>query len=219
MTTATRTVRDAIDQGLFLAGIRSPGENAASEDAAEAAKVLDAMLKEWQAFGHSLWTKTAGSLALTASTAEYTLDPVRPLQIESARLKTSDGNEISMTRMTREEYDSLPIKSTTGLPTQFYYDRQREAARFYVWPTLDTDNGETVEYTYIREIEDMTDLNAVLDVPGEWWSAVTYNLGQRLIEAYGLQGNPLIAQRAQLLLNRALAFDREGSVFFGGFDD
>lgn len=215
--TATRTVRQIVTQALRKSGILAFGETAAAEDADAAKDELDAMLKSWQAMGYNLWTKTSGSHTMTA-TAAQTLTPVRPLSILSCRFKeSSSATELVMTRMTRDEYDSLPDKTTTGTPTMFYYDRQREAARLYVWPILSSVTAQTLEYTYDRELEDIASLNDIIDVPGEWWDAVVYNLAARIQESIPMVGqSPLVAQRAAQLLRQAAAFDQEESVFFAG---
>lgn len=212
--TGTKTVEDLTTQALRKARIAGIGEIPASDDSSQAIEELNMMLKGWQNDGLNLWTKTGGSLTLTTA-ASYTLSPVRPLRILSARFReTATSNEIPMTEMMRDEYDELPNKSTTGTPTQFYYDRQREAALFYIWPILSAATAETVQFTYTREIEDMTSTSDTVDVPGEWWETVVYGLAARLIETYGLQ-NPNVTQRAEMLYFDALAFDREGSICFG----
>jgi hypothetical protein len=212
-TTGTQTVRDVVKAALRKARVTGFGEAPDADDAEVAMDELNFMLKGWQNRRYNLWTKTAGSLALTTA-AVYTLDPVRPLRILSARFKRN-GIEVPMQRMTRDEYDELPNKATTGQPTQFYYDRQREAARFYVWPVLATAAGETIEYTYDRELEDVTSLDDTLDMPGEWWDAVVYGLAVRMLETLNMPAPQTLILRAEYLLETALADDREGSVFFG----
>jgi len=213
--TGTKTVRAICTSALRKAQVVGMDETPSGSDMAEAVELLNMMLKAWQMSGFNIWTYTSASLALTTA-ASYTLDPVRPMQIITARLKRG-GIELPMQDMTRQEYDNLPQKASTGLPTQFYYDRQREAAKLYVWPVLATAGGETIEYTYEREFEDVTDPDSELDVPSEWWEATLYGLGARIAESYMMM-TPLsiLATRAQSTLEAALQFDREGSVFFAG---
>lgn len=213
-TTDVKTVRQVVTQAMRKSGILAFGEDAEADEADAVRDELEIMLKGWQNAGYNLWTKTAMSLTLTTAAA-YTLDPVRPLRILSARLKRN-GTEIPMEQMTRDEYDSLPVKTTTGQPTQFYYDRQREAARLYVWPVLSSASGETVEITYDRELEDIANLSDAIDVPGEWLDAVVYNLAARIGETVPSERTPAIMARARQLLSDAMGFDREGSVYFAG---
>lgn len=213
VTTGTQTVRSIVTAALRKARVVGFGQTPDADEAEAAMQELNFMLKAWQNRRYNLWTKTAGSLTLTTA-AVYTMDPVRPLRILSARLKRG-GVEIPMQRMTRDEYDELPVKTTTGTPTQFYYDRQREAARLYIWPVLASASGETIEYTYDRELEDVTDLDDTLDMPGEWWDAVVYGLAVRILETLALPAPQTLLLRAEMLLETALADDREGSIFFG----
>jgi hypothetical protein len=175
------------------------------------------MLKAWQNKRYNLWTTASQTLNLTTA-ASYDLDPVRPIRIYSARLNNG-STETPMVELTRQEYDDLPVKTTTGTPTQFYYDKQREAAKFYVWPVLSSAAGQTVEITYEREIEDQTNLNASPDVPGEWWEAVVYNLAERMLDDFEIEGaitTQRVMKRAKESLDDALGSDVEESVFFAG---
>lgn len=211
--TGTKTVQDIVTAAFVKSGISGFGDTPPADEAKDGMDELNVMLKGWQAQPGFVWAKERMSLTLSTA-SEYTLNPVRPLEVLSARLKRS-GIETPMTKLTGDEYDLLPNKSSTGLPTQFYYDRQKEAAKLYVWPVLATANGETVEITYTREVEDITSLSQIIDVPAEWWDAVIYNLAARLQETAPMASHsPLVPQRAQALLDQNLAFDQEDSVFF-----
>jgi len=216
-TTGTLTVRDVVTRALRKAGICGIGDNPSADDAQTAMEELDMMLKSWQNEGYNLWTKTSMSHTLTTSAAQ-TLDPVRPLRILSCRYKASaSASELPMVRLMRGEYDALPNKTTTGTPTQFYYDRQREAARLYVWPLLSSATGQTLEITYDRELEDIASLNDTLDMPSEWYQATVYGLAALMMETVPVRSqDQRITQRAMMLLNKAGAFDQEQSVFFAG---
>jgi hypothetical protein len=213
--TATYTNRQICEDALRKIGVLAIDESATADDIATAERALFRLLKGWQNKGANIWVIASQSVTLTTA-AEYTLDPVRPLEIMQVNYKAS-GRETPMLRMTREEYDSLPVKTTTGTPTNWHYDRQREAARLYIWPVLSAASGETLEITYRREIEDV-DLNDAADVPAEWYDATVYNLASRLMDEYGINNNRVL-QMAMKLEQEALAFDREGSVFFGGYGE
>ena len=165
----------------------------------------------WQNRGLNLWGVTAMSVAATTA-ASYTLTP-RPLEILGIRYKNG-VNELPMWQMTRQEYDDLPNKSSTGTPTTFYFNRQRETATITVWPVLAVTGTATFEISYQREFEDV-DLDTAPDVPGEYWEAMVYGLAARLADDYSVDGRTVTA-RAEEELRLALAFDREGSLYFHG---
>lgn len=213
-TTGTYTARDLITDAYRKVGIVAEDEAMTADQAATGVREMNRMLKGWQNKGVNLWAKSSQTLTLTTA-ASYSLNPVRPIRILSARF-TRSGIETPIQEMTRDEYDRLPVKTSTGQPTSFHYDRQREAALFYVWPVLAVASGETVKITYEREFDDQTDLDTVPDVPGEWWDALLYNLADRLQDNHPGIDNPKVTARAGALLDDALAGDREGSIFFGG---
>ena len=211
--TETFTVGEIVDAALRKIGVVAIDEAASADDTAAAVSSLNWMLKGWQRKKWLTWTYASGSLALTTA-ASYALAPVRPIRILNARLKQSSGIEIPMVRLTRDEYDTLPDKTTTGIPTQFHYDRQRETAQFIIWPVLSAPSGETVEYTYEREIEDISGTPDTLDIPVEWAECVIYSLASRLADDYALNV-PKVDARAAQLFEELMAEDREESVFLG----
>lgn len=211
VTTTTDTCRDIVSDALRKIGVVSIDEPMNADQAQHGMRALNRLLKSWQNKGYDLWAATSQSVVLTTAAA-HTLNPARPLQILSCRFKKS-GIERPMQSMTRDEYDNLPLKTAQGIPTTYYYDRQREAARLYVWPVLAVAAGETLEITFTREFEDMG-LDDAPDVPTEWYEAVVYGLGARLADDYMISANNVVA-RAEAELQQALAFDREGSIFFG----
>lgn len=213
-TTATQTVQDIITDALLDLEVGSIGTAANATLAAHAVRALNRVMKAWQLDDAAPgFLKASQTLTLTTA-ASYTLNPERPIRILSARFKRN-GQEIPMIRLTRDEYDNLPVKTTTGTPTQFYYDRQKEDALLYVWPVLASASGETVEITYEREFEDVN-INDDIDLPGEWWDVAVLQTASRLVHAYGSEAaKQSIPMRAEMALNKALGAAVDGeSVYF-----
>jgi hypothetical protein len=210
--TGTITTRELIEDALRKIGVVAFDEPMTADQSASGLRAWNRLLKSWQNRGYNLWAVDSQTVTLTTA-ASYTLSPVRPMRILNARL-VRNGIETPMTPMTRQEYDAMPVKASTGLPTQFYYDRQREAAVFYIWPVLAVAGGETIKITFEREAEDQTDINAAPDIPGEWWEAAVYGLAARMADDYS-RNVPNVIARAEEELRLALADDREESVFFG----
>jgi len=215
--TATETVGDLVTDALLYIEAATLGQSPEAAEMALGIRTLNRMMKAWQMRGYSRFFNTSTSLALTTA-ASYTMTIVRPINIRSARLKINDI-ETPMFEMTQNEYDELPNKASTGLPTQFLYDRQREAALLYVWPLLASASGETIEMTIEREYEDVTSSTEIIDIPVEGYEAVVFNLGSRLSHVFGnADRRQLIHMEAREKLDDFLAGDVEGSVFFRGGD-
>lgn len=216
--TGTVTNLDICVSALRKAGVTAQDEAPTAYDIDLAKDTLDRMLKAWQNLDIDLFTVASQSVTLTTA-ANYTLSPVRPLDVRQVNYKSTSGIETPMIEMTREEYDSLPDKTSTGIPTSWYYDRQKENATLSIWPAMSSVSGETLEITYTREINDVA-LDAAADLPGEWWDAAVYGLAARLSDDYDI--NPTksatLERKAAIYLDNALRFDREVSVFFASDD-
>lgn len=214
--TATSNVRALCTAALRLAGVASPGEAPDADDMGLAVEQLNWMLKSIEP-EDAMWLRASQTVALAADTAAYALTgPARPLRVLSARYVDANGTALPMERMTREEYDALPIKTTRGVPTTFMVDRAREQMTIYVWPVLASRTTETLALTVIREIEDVTSANDALDLPAEWYDAALYGLADRLCDFYGVQDRrAMLAARAAEKLRDARAQAMPESVFMG----
>jgi hypothetical protein len=213
--TGTTTYRTLIQDALLDIEAATLGQTPTAAEAELCLRHLNRLVKSWQLEEGPLdFLVTSQSVTATTGT-NVTLSPVRPLRILNARLKQSSGIEIPMFRMTRQEYDELPQKTSTGTPTNFYYDRQKESALFYVWPVFASVTTETYEITYEREWEDITNLDATADFPAEWWNALVLNIGARVAHTFGsAERRPTIRAEAYDALQRALGGSVTESVYF-----
>lgn len=192
------------------------GQSVGADDMTRALRELNVMLKGWQTAGPNLWRLTEATQTLTSGNGTYTLSTTKPVTIAEARYRDTAGRDMPMQELTRNEYLELPDKSSSGIPTCWYYDRQRDAGVLYVWPVLATATTQAIRYSYVRRIEDIDDANNDLDVPPEYIDLIGYNLAARLLDNYGLNDGPSqrILQRAALLVQQARDHDRESVVRF-----
>lgn len=211
-TTGTYTNLEICEDALIKAGILGIGEPAQADDIQLVLRNLNRMLKAWQNRGAASWLYERQSVTLTTA-ASYTMSPARPARIINVNIKRG-GIETPMQELTRTEYETLPLKTSSGVPTCWHYSKGRTAPLIYIWPVLATASGETLEITYEREIEDVV-LTAVSDIPSEWYDAAVYGLAARIGSDYMAENSNIVA-RAEIEFNQAMAADREGSVFFAG---
>ena len=209
-TDQTYSCLEICTAALRKIGVVSVDEPAQADEIEAARDALNRMLKAWQNRGYNLWAFSSESVAATTGPV-HSLTAGRVLEIQSVRVKRN-GIETPMRQMNRNEYDTIPQKSSTGYPTQYYFNRQRETSTFVVWPVFASVSGETFEVTYIRELEDV-ELADPVDVPSEWYDATVYGLAARLLDEYAVN-RPNVVARAEEELRLALAYDREGSVYF-----
>lgn len=121
----------------------------------------------------------------------------------------SSDYEIPIVFESRKDYFELPNKEQIGTPIQAYYSRQEPQGIMYFWNVPST-AIEYCNFSAERQLQILTgDPDETLDIPSEWYDAVTYNLAKRLIPKVGCsqQRRAEIRQDAQDYLNQALAFD------------
>ncbi len=186
------TAQEIIQDALTELGVGADEEPLEAVDLTRGLRALNRMLKAWQADGVMIWTYAEGELTTVLDQASYEFGAggdftTVPFEILDLRINRG-GNDLPMNRLSREDYYALPNKATSGYPTQFYYDRQRDGGRLYLWPAPDTGLG-TLKFTYRRAIMDVDSGANDFDVPQEWMEALVFGLAKRLVGAYSKAGS------------------------------
>lgn len=130
----------------------------------------------------NLWTSTLGTQALTASTATYTLDPT-VIAILICYLSVTSGGVTTdrvLGPVSTTEYASYPNKTTEGVPTSFWFNRQ-STPQITFWPVPDDTATYTAKFQYVRQIYDASLKGGyTMDLPWRWLDAFTADLAARL---------------------------------------
>lgn len=93
---------------------------------------------------------------------------------------STEGREITMARLNRDDFTSLPDKFQRGRPLQFWFDRQLTNAVIHTWPSPDDIYQQMVIWRH-RLVQDVgTDLTLELEVPQKWRNVVVSGLAVRL---------------------------------------
>jgi hypothetical protein len=211
------TAREVIAFALRKCNIVGFGEDPSAEAAEDARITLNLMLKDWSIKGPHLWKKTEGAITMTAATASYDLSAtLNPIRILSLRYRDINAIDLPMMPMVREEYFDLPQKTSSGIPTTWYFDPQRSAPTLYVWPVKTGVTSETLRATYQKRFDDIDALDDDIDIVQEWLLTIGYNLASLLLDDYPVEGkeSDRIIARAEMLHGQAMDFDREDSVVF-----
>jgi hypothetical protein len=211
----TSTAVQLITDARRLLGVNAEEESLADSEKEIGLRFLTMMLKDWQVDPDlGTWLETEGTLTLSDSDGSYTFQAAGdfttvPFEIKQIRISHDGGNEIEMTRMSREDYYRLPSRTTEGYPTQWFYDRQRDGGTLYIWPEPD-DALYDLTFTYRRRIMDLDAGTDNFDLPPEWEWAIVNNLAVLLIPVYGRGGTPEASQvitQADVSLSKLKAFD------------
>jgi hypothetical protein len=113
---------------------------------------------EWGNRGVHLWKVKLYDQPLTTGQAAYTT-PSDCSDVLEAYVSTSGGtpgestNDLSLTKIDRSMYASLPNKGQTGQPSQYYVDRQVDPI-IYLYQVPNRIQYTQLKYYYISRIED-----------------------------------------------------------------
>lgn len=130
-------------------------------DARTARRSLNLMLADWANRGLNLWTMAEGSIPLVSGTASYVLaaDMIDILDV----VVRSQGTDYEVERISRTEYFTLPDKTTTGRPSQYFLERTI-IPTLYLWASPDS-SSDVLRYYYIRRMQDADALTNTTDIP------------------------------------------------------
>jgi len=154
--------------------------------------------------------------AYTITTADESLP--RPDRILECN-RIYDGNEVTITALSLQEYNNLPNKSQTGTPINYFYDPVLNNGRLYLWLTPGTSEASdfSVEIVAVTQVNDMDNSSDTFDFPQEWYEPLILNLAYKLSGAYG--GLNIGEKRALKLdalqvLNDTINYDQDDTSVF-----
>lgn len=188
------------------------GQTAKAEDQNDAFVTLNQMIAEWN---RKRWLvfrlvstgfTSTGAVSYTVGPAgNYALSP-RPARLESAFLRQllqGAPNQVDVPLeliQSREEYDRIRLKQLTSFPSYIFYDPAFPTGVLYPWP-VPTASIYSVFITTMAVLSAFTSLTETVSLPAEYEAAIRYNLGQRLLAAYGVPDKPAVLRQAKLSLN------------------
>lgn len=206
------TAQTLIEDAMRSIGAIGIGQSATSDEIAYGLRVANRIVKSWQGkTSFNLWRTVEGSVSLVEGQAAYALAG-KPLRVDEARYTYVDETILPMIRLSRQEYYDLPSRTSTGIPTNFYYDSQRETGTLFIWPVPAAVTTETIAYTYQRAFFDFDTSADNPDVPQEWLLALQAAVEANIFSSFfptDTQGMLARKAEAERLFQEALAFDQE----------
>lgn len=200
---------EVIEEAYELAGL----ELRTGYDAATARRSLNIMFADWANRGINLWTVEQVSLDLVSGTSSYTLNEY-DVDVLEAVVRVFDSsssttfNDITVERISRSEYLSIPDKVSTGRPSQYFVDRQ-ETPVLKLFPT--PDNVTTYKFiSYrIQRIDDVTASAQDQEVPSRFIPCMTTGLAFQIALKRNPQKAGILKVEYEEAFNRAADEDRD----------
>lgn len=189
MTTAAQIIDDALQE----IGVLGAGQTAPAEDATLCLRKLNQILQSWST--GRLYVPYLAQVTVTLSgLASYTIGPAgavvaaRPIRVESASARDASGYDYDVSVKTREEYDGIAIKGTTGGPPEcVFYDKTLTNGTLYVYPK---GSGYTLTLDCLSLLTSFASVSTTLTLPEGYERALYLTLADESAAAFGRTVSP-----------------------------
>ena len=151
-------------------------------DIKTARRSLNLMLAEWANRGINLWTVKKQEKVLAANTTNLTGtnlfganadDSQQIVGITDVIIRDSSNNDYSTSSISRAQYWNYTVKTTSGRPTQYYFERTINP-RLYLYPAADT--TYTLKYYALLRMKDAGDYTNNAEIPFRFLPCLTAGL-------------------------------------------
>lgn len=198
-------VADYVEEAFERCGL----EARTGYDLKTAKRSLNLMLADWANRGLNQWTIQQRTISLVKSDGEYSLD-TDVIDILAVVIRR-DGTDFSISRVSRDEFLSIPTKTTEGRPTQFFLDRQI-TPNLKLWPLPENDTDVLI-FDCLTRINDADTAKNTMEVPFRFYPCLAAGLAYYI----SLKRAP---ERVQMLkavyeeeFRRAIDEDRDRASF------
>jgi len=196
-------VSDLLKGALRVATVIGRGFTPSAEDYSDALEACNQMLNSWSARQVLVPYRTRESFTPSASQASYTFgdggdfDSQRPIAIEGITV-TAGGADHPLNEMDLAQYNALPVKTTQGIPSNYYFEPTYSTSTIYFDYKPSTSYTITIDSIF-QQIGDQVSL------PPGYDEAIKFNLAVRLCTEYGRPIPPAVAALAQESYNAIYA--------------
>jgi len=189
-----------------------------------ARRSLNIMFQEWANRGLHYWEVANNSITLVDGQAEYTMfrstsdgtsDATAIYGVDDileAAYRNSSSVDFPLTKISRSEYQSLSNKTNEGTPTQYFVQRfiDKVTITLYLTPGS-TEAGNTINYYYVKRIQDVGDYTNATDVPYRFIPCMVSGLSYYLSQKFAPQRTQELKLLYEDELQRALQEDGSSS--------
>lgn len=204
---------DLVTQALKDCGYLGVGMNPLAEDVNEAFARLQWMLSQWERQRWLVYHNVTYTLASTGQITPYSIGPTgggfapqisvgaygqsaRPNRLESGVFRQLYGSPsppidwpLAPCESMEDYNEKIRIKNLTNFALWYFYDPAWPLGQLYLWPW-----PQSGIYAIVMVAREQLPLgfalNAVLNVPFEYYQAMCSNLAVLLRPKYGIRGGP-----------------------------
>lgn len=210
-TTFDLQIDDLIEEAFERCGIRMTS----GYQLTTGRRSLNLLFLDWANRGLNLWTIEQATYALTNGTNEITLasDTINVLSAVIRDSSQSPSTDITIDRISREEYLNIPDKTTVARPAQYYVQRAN-TFKVFLYPAAE---GSVYTFVYyrIRRIQDAGDYTNTSDINFRFLPCLASGLAYMLSLKFAPDRTAALKQIYEEDFTRAALEDRDtASVSF-----
>jgi hypothetical protein len=198
-------VSDYIEEAFERCGL----EVRTGYDLKTAKRSLNLMLAEWSNRGLNQWTITQRTQTVTEDDTQYSLG-TDVIDILSAVVRRSSV-DYSLERVSRDQYLSIPNKTSTGRPSQFFLDRQT-TPNLKIWPAPEN-STDVIYYNALTRMDDADTLINTMDIPFRFYPCLAAGLAYYIAIKKAPDRIQLLKAVYEEEFDRAMQEDRDRASF------
>lgn len=197
-------VADYIEEAFERCGL----EVRTGYDLKTAKRSMNLLFADWANRGLNRWTIEQRTLILTAGTGDYDL-AADVIDILSAVIRRN-GTDYVIDRVSRDDYLSIPTKTTQARPSQYYVDRQI-TPKIKLWPVPDA--ADSVVYDVLTRIDDADTFTNTIGIPFRFYPALAAGLAYYIALKRAPERITMLKPLYEEELLRAMDEDRDRASF------
>lgn len=207
-------VADYIEEAFERCGL----ELRTAYDLRTARRSLNLLLAEWANRGLNQWTIQEKTVTIVKDTISYNVDSTNgtaAIDVLDAFVRetvNSENSDIQMTRLSRSEYSSVPNKSATGKPLQFFVDKQITPT-IKVYPAPDKSSTYTLHLNVLTRMDDVDAATNTLEIPFRFYPCLAAGLAYYLSIKKSPERTGLLKQIYDEEFQRAMEADEDRASF------
>lgn len=196
MTTATQL----ITRSLRLMRVIGVTDTPSAEEVNDGLTALNALLDTLWNERLMVYTHTESSFALTANDGVYTIgtggdiNVARPIDIRSAYVRYGTV-DFMLEMLADEDYESIPIKTISGIPSRLYYEQSYPLGTIHLFPYPSA--VMTLYYSVPKRLESFAAATEDVDLPPGYEDMLAYQLAVHYAPEFGVEPSPTVVAMAR----------------------
>lgn len=204
---------------LIAAALRQTGRFGATDaistaDTTYCSQALNLLIKSLARNQKPIWCVQRVTVPMVTGQPTYNLSTItgqtRPIRPLFAFLRDSTGNDVTLSIVARDDYNTLGQKSQQGVPNQLFWDGQLGAVTVTVY-NVPFDSSHTMYIDIQRQLQDMLTDTDTPDFPQEAFLMLKWMLADEIALEYQTpdKTRATISQKAAQAYEAYFADERE----------